>query len=624
MDLRSGKKANNAVFVSWDLDSTGGVAGGLRRLKTSNDKDRRFVFVRTSLDIQRIDVANCTTTKSPTIIGTKQIVTCVGARIKWSNQVAAGDQGTDMIDPGGDSDVAIDDLNKVYVAVATVTPDGSSNPEGSFIQRLDATITDPNTTTPNAVRWKVGGSAGLCADAVDSSPCISGIAIRQRDRQFVYYSEPMGGPDGQGAIGELDTVNNKVRRWTFAELNRQLALQQKQKDPTVAPDVVREPRHLQFDDDGTLWVVTGDQVAHHLVSLDIKKNRMTKHRLPDSVAPDLFQVSPDSNIIGYSNTGPALFTATPTEVAPNPSNIVGILMPARNFVVVQPVQCQQIDPSKDQDPSALCPVRENVLLPPLKQDAIRITDSVRAVENTITTRRTANADGVFNEALTDSRFHDSFSPLGVFADKSGPVGTVFYAVGENSNVTVNRLERARLRQTGFQARVERDDDDFDDDGKRADVDDDWDDDGVANAADTDNDNDGTANMNDDDDDNDGIEDSFDTKDKKETRQNSQQDVIAGDAAADVFTVNPGTLLVVASAVSSNLLAPVACEILDSTGTIVASSLVAAGTSVVTWVPPAGGGTYTLRVKNQSLGLSTITTKILMRELWAVPVVGGLL
>jgi hypothetical protein len=381
---------------------------------------------------------------------------------------------------------------------------------------------------------------------------------------------------------------------------------------------------LQFDDDGTLWVVTGDQVGHHLVSLDVKKNRMTKHRLPESVAPDLFQVAPDSNIIGYSNTGPAVFTASPDEAAPAPSNIVGILMPARNFVVVQPVQCQQIDPSQVQDPSTLCPVPEPVLLPPVTQNAIRITDSVGAVEGTITTRRTATADGVFNEALTDSRFHDSFSPLGVFADKSGPVGTVFYAVGENSNGLVNRVERARLRAKGFQARIERDDDDFDDDGKRADVDDDWDDDGIANAADTDNDNDGSPDMNDDDDDNDGIEDSFDTKDKKETRQNSQQDVVAGDAAVDVFTVNPGTLLVVASAVSSNLLAPVACEILNSSGMVVASSLPLAGTSVVTWVPPSGGGTYTLRVKNQSLGLSTITTKILMRELWAVPLIGGLL
>ena len=131
-------------------------------------------------------------------------------------------------------------------------------------------------------------------------------------------------------------------------------------------------------------------------------------------------------------------------------------------------------------------------------------------------------------------------------------------------------------------------------------------------------------MTDDDDDNDGIEDSFDTKDKKETRQNSQQDIVAGDAALDVFTVNPGTLLVVASAVSSNLLAPITCEILDSTGTVVASSLVAAGTSVVTWVPPAAGGTYTLRVKNQSAALSTITTKILSRELWPVTVLGGVL
>ena len=39
---------------------------------------------------------------------------------------------------------------------------------------------------------------------------------------------------------------------------------------------------------------------------------------------------------------------------------------------------------------------------------------------------------------------------------------------------------------------------------------------------------------------------------------------------------------------------------------------------------AGFTTYTLRVKNQSAALSTITTKILSRELWPVTVLGGVL
>jgi hypothetical protein len=91
----------------------------------------------------------------------------------------------------------------------------------------------------------------------------------------------------------------------------------------------------------------------------------------------------------------------------------------------------------------------------------------------------------------------------------------------------------------------------------------------------------------------------------------------------VFTVNPGTLFVVASATSTDLLASLVVEIVNSAGQVVASSLPTSGAAAVTFVPPSAGGTYTLRVKNPSFGLSTISTKILTRELWPLVLGGGL-
>jgi hypothetical protein len=235
-------------------------------------------------------------------------------------------------------------------------------------------------------------------------------------------------------------------------------------------------------------------------------------------------------------------------------------------------------------------------------------------------QRVNNGGGQFTEAVTNSG-DDSFMPLGITPDMSASVGTFFYAVGDPGAVMFNRIGRVRLPRAKEKARVERDDDDNDDDGKRNDVDDDVDDDGVKNDMDSDSDNDGTADSMDDDDDNDGIEDSFDTKDHKETKQSSQQDLAVGESAQDQFTLNPGTLLAVLSAVSTDVLAPVTIEVVDATGQVVASSLPSPGAAAVTWIPPAAGGVYTLRVKNQSTGASTISTKILTRENW--PLIGGL-
>jgi hypothetical protein len=252
--------------------------------------------------------------------------------------------------------------------------------------------------------------------------------------------------------------------------------------------------------------------------------------------------------------------------------------------------------------------------PGAPETATRTNGVTPPCPKTIATTRTTTAQGTFVEANTTVG-SDSFSPTGITPDFSASVGTFFYAVGDNGHAGTNRIGRIRLPRRNFHARVERDDDDMDDDGKRDDVDDDVDDDGIKNAMDADNDNDGTPDVGDDDNDNDGIEDSFDTKDHKETKQTSDQDVTPGSYAEDTFTVNAGTLLAVVSATSTDTLSPLSVEIVNAAGQVVASSLPTPGVTVLTWTPPASGGTYTLRVKNQSVGPCTLSTKILTRELW---------
>jgi hypothetical protein len=576
VELRGDKKnKDTAEWYSWELDPlASGVANGLRKVRSS--KDGRFIFVHTTEAMQRIDVTTCYPIASTvSIAGFYPTAEC--PRRTWPHAQPAFDPRT----PGlTGSDVAVDDYGNVYAAVAV-----NEGPEQSFIQRL-------NPGSNLVTRWYVGGSAGQCILAAESAPCLSGVDI-DRSGRYVYFSQPEGGPNGtlgEGAIAELDTKYNSMRVWPFSTLNAEL------KDPTP----VVEPRQLHVDDDGRIWVVTG---SGHLVSLDPRNNRMTRHLVPDA-SRDLFGVSPDSSLIGFTNTD-----AT--------ENTVGFLKPNRNFVPVPPetvgVLYQTFKPVFDDGKAN----RTNGRTSPTSKKAMG--------------RRTTTPDGTFVEAQiatgtpSGSAYTSptpSMMPLGITPDRNASAGTFFYAVGDPGDVAFNRIGRARLPRNNIKARIERDDDDIDDDGKRADADDDVDDDGIPNAMDGDNDNDGTPDVSDDDDDDDGIEDDFDSKDKKESKQSSQQDVSSGQYAQDAFTVNPSTLLVVASATSTDLLAPVSVEILNEAGQIVASSLASPGSAVITFAPPAAGGSYTLRVKNQSVGLATLSTKILTRELWPVAALGG--
>jgi hypothetical protein len=567
VDLRDGKKVKPANWLSWDLDPAGLLASGLRRIKTSWDS--RSVFVKTTISLQQIDTGACTTSSS--------VTTC--PRTVWFDaNIDPADPNAAVEDEHKGSDIAVDGNKNVYSAVGVQGDVSSLSPAApgrSFVQRLN-----PNLDQYNVTRWYVGGSAGNCALGGASNPCLSGVAISRRSPDLVYYSEPEGGPDGSGAIAELNPATNTVRRWTFSQLNAAI-------DPYDAnPRPAREPRQLQFDSDGVLWTVAG---SGHLVSVDPKRSRMSKHAMPNRIAPpvdtDPFGVAPDGGFIGYTDSSEL-------------QNKVAMLIPARNSVPVYPDSVKVL--RKDFS-------NAGVNNPP----AIQNRGMALPTPHKFVTQRTPTPDGTFIEAVTTSD-SDSLSPTGIFPDPGGRVGTFFYAVGTSQS---NRFGRIKLPRDHDRARIERDDDDFDDDGTRNDVDDDVDGDGVKNTMDADSDNDGTPDSMDDDDDDDGIVDSDDTPDHKETKQTSAQDVAPADFALDQFTVNPNTLLAAISATSSNPLAPVTIQILNSAGQVVASSLATPGTAVLAWTPPASGGDFTLRVKNQGTGTATLSTKILTRELW---------
>jgi hypothetical protein len=594
-DLHGGKKVNKGQWVSYELDQDlSGVANGLRKIRTSHDKDRRFVFVHTAISLQRIDTLDCKKaagTIDPLIINGD----C--GRKAWLHDAAT--QADLTPDPNGPtnpesgSDVAIDDYNNVFTVSGALLPDGgipaaglavpdwasfpapTAVPGTSFVQRLI-----PDKTSNNVTRWYVGHNVGMCTSF--SNPCLSGITYDKR-RDRIYFSEPGDGLDDFGAIAELDMVHNAVRRWDFATLS------------TMTGDLIREPRQLNIDSDGKLWTVTG---SGHLVSLDPGRNRMSKHKTPifaagDDAFTDLFGVAPDGGLIGYTDSSQI-------------TSKVGMLAPDRDFAIVGPKTVYV--------PSRILTIQ------PTPGRANRTSGTTPPQTKLVNGQRVKNGDGQFTEAVTNSG-NDSFMPLGITPDMSASVGTFFYAVGDPGALVFNRIGRVRLPRDKERGRIERDDDDNDDDGKRNDVDDDVDDDGVKNAIDSDSDNDGTPDSMDDDDDNDGIEDSFDTKDHKETKQSSQQDLAAGTAAQDPFTVNPGTLLVVLSAISTDVLAPMTIDVVDAGGQVVVSSLASPGAAALTWIPPTAGGDYTLRVRNQSPTASTISTKILTRENW--PLLGGL-
>ena len=225
LDLRGGKKVNKGQWLSWELDP-GQIGNGLRKIKAS--KDKRWVFVDSTFALQRVDTVDCIKI---------DLLASACPRTTWSYAT----EDVTLLNPARGSDVAVDDYNNVYTAVATLDAEGLESPEGSFIQRLNP---HAQSYADNVTRWYVGNNAGFCPFS-NEPECLSGIATDRRNRDLVYYSEP-GSFDpitfevaDAGAIAELNTRYNTVRRWSLADLTA-----------ASKSEPIFQPRQLQMDHDG--------------------------------------------------------------------------------------------------------------------------------------------------------------------------------------------------------------------------------------------------------------------------------------------------------------------------------------------------------------------------------------
>ena len=545
-----------ANWKSFELNQTSLTTGGLKRIKVHrNDRD---VFVRTHSSLQRINTTDCTTVL--------MIETC--ERVTWFDQV--DDFGPDLVPHV--SDLTTDDCN-VYTTTAVFdATDLELLPAQSFVQQLSPCRNKKNsdlvTGTTVVKRWTVGGAAGFCANALDSSPCISGVFVHPDKDYLVYFSQP-----GDDKIGELDVrySTNNVRRWDLKKLGAE----------------VDEPRQLEVDDDGIVWAVTG---SGHVVRLDPYKNRMSKHQMPAGVLADPFGVAPDHGVIGYTNSAAD-------------QNKVAMVFPKVNAVYVPPVK-------------ATVPPRD-VPINFIVEDANTVKGTAAPMKDTVHAEITDKNDGFFVEGVISDA--GSTVPLGITPDKSKKVGTYFYAVGVNTEAFTNRIGQIVLPFKNRKHGHGRDDDDHDRDGKRDDVDDDDDDDGKKDVDDDDDDDDCVPDHSDWDDDNDGIDDKDDRKDRKEDRYTREEESVGGGQSVDYPTaVATGNLLFIATATAADPTALLSVEVYNPAGQLVASTLPTPGVAVAT-VPTPTAGNYNVRVKNLGQTPTAMATGVLTAINWPVEV-----
>ena len=521
----------DAKWTSWDLSEfpAAGFTGGLKKLKTSHD--RRFIFVRSANNLQRIDTGRCDgPTKTPQ--------TC--ERTVWADEL--GDNT---------SDVTIEDRNNVFTAYSP-----NNDPASSYIQMLR-----PGAPVDGALvtvkRWKAGATgtsgAGFCLNASSSGPCLSGIAVHPDYRTLVYFSEPAG-----NNIAELDIQSGRLRRWSLTQAGVSLQMD------------IREPRNLQIDRKGNVWVVTG---SGHVVSLDPQSNDITAHQMPAG-APvsddnDPYMVAPDDDLVGYTATG---------------QSRVGMVIPSGRATCVYPT-------------SSFPPVDFPKV--PVKVDRATVqTGTASPVGKRVQGEITKKADGTFVEAIINANVGNpndpdpSFFPLGMTPNKSKAEGTFFYGVGFSANVRVGFV-RLPLKQKVKNAR----DDDDPDDG--------WD---------SEHNRPGHKHGEVDDDDDDGFyNEDFDGPMTRENVQNSDPAVLGpGQSSSFSLTATPTSLAVIGKATSDNPVAQLVFELLDSVGRPVGSSVTAPGTATATLLLPSPG-TYTARVRNVGLTSVSQTATLIVRE-----------
>jgi len=532
----------SAQWTSWQLSVTvlsplllpPNSTGGLKRLKPSDD--RRFVFVRTSSNLQRVDTQNC----KPGTPTTCELTV-------WQ------DKFTDVITT---SDLAIDGSNRVFTtANGDVSP---KNPAGkAYVQMLTPGAAPPvgsaNATTVQVTRWLVGGGAGFCENSGIGGPCLSGVDVYQsKYKNLVYYSEPEG-----NNIGELNVVTNVVRRWSLANVH------------------ASEPRQLNIDDAGKIWVVTG---SGHVVSLDPNTNNMTGHQIPVPAGSDLFGVAPDDDVIGYTDAALS-------------ENKVAMVFPKGDPVYVNPSS------------ETLYPIYENV--PVFAELSVADSNSVSPQGKIVDVTITSKDDGVFVEANINAATcvsgpcgtaTPSLSPRGITPNRGKAQGTFFYTVGFSANTgpTV-RVGFARLPHRA-KIRHGRDDDDCDE-GMNAVTNPGW--------------HDHTTHPDDPDDD--GVDSKYDTPTSREdSRTGDTTPLAAGQIAEYPLAATSTSVVLIASVMADDPLAQMTVEIYNPLGALVASGVSAGGIAVATLPTPTAGG-YKVRVKNYGLRSINHTPTFVVRE-----------
>jgi hypothetical protein len=253
---------------------------------------------------------------------------------------------------------------------------------GGTLQRLVAGVSSGAVT-----RWAVGGGAG--------SVYLSGVAVGPGapGQKIVYYSEPTS-----NMIGQLTPGTNNVRRW-------------------LLPPPVTQPRQLDLDASGKVWVVTG---SGHLVRLDPATNMVTPYAIP-TPGSNPMGVGPNGGLIGFTETNP---------------NKVGMLIPDGAQVSVTPTNTT-ITPATGTVGAA------TATIVPVDRNAQPIMKTGPA-----TTTGTA-ATGIFVEAqLPLVPPPASTTPLAIEDDTvqpTAPAGAFarafFYSLG---NPTTNRIGRVEL------------------------------------------------------------------------------------------------------------------------------------------------------------------------------------
>jgi hypothetical protein len=245
------------AWQSWALytpDASTNNTGGLK-MRPGEGGSGQLVFIRDTASIHRL------TTNSNVNNHTRWVDAGFGS---------TSDLALDVLPPGPGGGSA-----NIYTT--------SGTPTTGTLQQL-------NGGSNLARRWNVGGGAG--------SVYLSGVAARRTSttQVRVYWSEPT-----LNRIGELNpgVSTNNVRRWVL---------------PSAG---VSQPRQLDLDAAGNVWVVTG---SGHVVRLDPSTGNVTPYAIP-TPGSSPFGVGPDG-FIGFTE---------------NATKKVGMLIPDGTVLTVPPV-----------------------------------------------------------------------------------------------------------------------------------------------------------------------------------------------------------------------------------------------------------------------------------------------